>query len=459
MQLASDLSQAIAAFNPTDLYNFVFHSPSIVILYLVPAALLATFWFHSLDFVIGTYFAHDRWKLTGLMFLGSFIWSPLILFYILWFMWVEYRRAMYISGLKYVLLEVRLPREVSKSPLAMELALSGLHQTGRESNWYDKYWLGKIRTWFSFEIASIEGVVHFFIRTEEGFRNLVESQLYGQYPGVEIFEVKDYTEQFSTFDKDKHAMFGYEMKLSGDDPLPIKTYVDYGLDKDPKEEFKVDPLTSVLEYMGTCEKGEHMWIQFIVEAHKKKHKEGTFFGETDWKEEGKELIKKITSAAKEEAENQETGKKEKRARFLNEFETNQIKAIDRSISKLGFDVGGRVIYIAEKDLFKGARINPILSMLKVFSSNALNSISSVNGTGFDFWWQDYDNIRLNQVKAHLVAAYRTRGYFHPPFKGEPFVLNTEELATVYHLPGSVASTPTLVRTLSSKAEAPGNLPR
>ncbi len=459
MQLSTDLGRVIASFNPVDIYNFIFHSPYIVLLYLVPIVLAVTFWLHSFDFIVGTYFADDRWKLTGLMFLGGLVWPPLLLFYLFWFLWVEYRRAIYISNLKYVLLEIRLPREVSKSPLAMEVALSGLHQTGRESTWYDKYWLGKVRTWFSFEIASIEGVVRFFIRTEDSFRNLVESQIYGQYPGVEIFEAKDYTEAFPHFDKDKYGMFGYEMKLSGDDPLPIKTYVDYGLDKDPKEEFKIDPLTSILEYLGTLGKGENLWIQFVVQSHKKKHKKGTFFGETDWKTEGQELIKKIIDEAKDEVENPVTKKKEKRSRFMNEYENNQIKAIDRSISKLGFDVGGRVIYIAKMDSFAGSRIHPILSMLKVFSSNALNSIGPTHATGFDYWWQDYQDIRLNKIKEHLLEAYRARMYFHPPFEGKPFVLNTEELATVFHLPGAVATTPTIARTLSSKAEPPENLPR
>ena len=40
----------------------------------------------------------------------------------------------------------------------------------------------------------------------------------------------------------------------------------------------------------------------------------------------------------------------------------------------------------------------------------------------------------------------------------PFVLTTEELASLYHFPSSTAETPTLPRTDSKKAEAPANLP-
>jgi hypothetical protein len=38
------------------------------------------------------------------------------------------------------------------------------------------------------------------------------------------------------------------------------------------------------------------------------------------------------------------------------------------------------------------------------------------------------------------------------------ILNTEELATIFHFPGQVAGTPTLERVPSKKAEAPSNLP-
>jgi hypothetical protein len=45
----------------------------------------------------------------------------------------------------------------------------------------------------------------------------------------------------------------------------MKTYVDFGLDKDPKEEYKIDPLTQILETMATCGKGEHFWYQVLIQ--------------------------------------------------------------------------------------------------------------------------------------------------------------------------------------------------
>ncbi len=92
--------------------------------------------------------------------------SPIILafclFLIFWPLWVHFVRARFFFKEKYSVLEIRLPKETVKSPAAMELFLTALHQTGGEGNWYDKYVLGKTRAWFSLEMVSIEGQIHFF---------------------------------------------------------------------------------------------------------------------------------------------------------------------------------------------------------------------------------------------------------------------------------------------------------
>ena len=131
--------------------------------------------------------------------------------------------------------------------------LTALHQTGGEGTWYDKYVSGKVRAWFSLEIVSIGGDVHFYIWTRKGFRRLIESQLYSQFPGIEVFETDDYTMGLS-YDG-SIELFGAELKLTEADALPIKTYVDYGIDKETEEEYKIDPITPVIETLGTLQPG------------------------------------------------------------------------------------------------------------------------------------------------------------------------------------------------------------
>ncbi|MFA6338861.1 MAG: hypothetical protein WCW87_02300 [Candidatus Paceibacterota bacterium] len=389
-----------------------------------------------------------------IIFYAMPLWLPFLAGFVFWKLWVQYVRGEFISKQKYTLLEIKLPKELFKSPQAMETVLAGLYLTMGESTWFDKYWLGKIRTWFSLELVSIDGNVHFFIWTRDYFKNTVESQIYAQYPTVEIYEVPDYTQNIY-FDPNVYSVFGTFFKLTKPDPYPIKTYVDYGMDKDPKEEFKIDPIVSVTEFLGSLNKGEQAWIQILIRAHKKEKRDGLFSEPTDWKTDAKAEIKKIMtegSYVKSEGDDPFAAMK------LTRGQQDVINAMERSINKQAFDTGIRAIYIAEKDKYNATRIPGILGVMRQYNSSTLNSFGLSGTTGFDFPWEDYKDIRLNKVKKDLVDGYKLRSYFHPPFKKKPFVLNTEELATIFHFPGGVATTPTVSRITSKKAEPPSNLP-
>ncbi|MEK7184535.1 MAG: hypothetical protein AAB683_00155, partial [Patescibacteria group bacterium] len=165
--------------------------------------------------------------------------SPILLCFILllifWPLWVNYLRSSFFFNLKTTLIEIKIPKEHFRSPHAMELFLTSLYQVGGEATWYDKYWLGKTRSWFSLELVSINGQVKFFIWTREAQRSFIESSLYAQFPGIEVNLAEDYTKDI-VFDPAMNNIFATKMMLTKPDPYPIKTYIDYGLDKDPKEE-------------------------------------------------------------------------------------------------------------------------------------------------------------------------------------------------------------------------------
>lgn len=382
------------------------------------------------------------------------IWLPVLLIIIGWKLWVRYVRALFWSKQKRILLEIKLPKEITKSPLAMETFLIGLHQTGREGTWYAKFWEGKTRPWFSLEMVSIEGVVRFFIWTELAFKNIIEVQLYAQYPTIEIYEVPDYTEGIF-FDKNKMGLTGTSFELSKSSAYPIKTYVDFGLDKaDTKEEFKIDPITPIIEFLGSIGKGEQVWFQIIIRAHKKEQiKKGTWFEKTDaWQDEAKEEVEKIRAEATPKTDSDYPA-------FPNptKGQIEKIAAIERNVSKLGFDCGMRIIYLAEKDKFRPLS-GAIGGITKQFHSNNLNSFKSYGATSFEYPWQDYKDIRVNKKKKKMLNAYKLRSYFHPPYQKKWFVINTEGLASIFHLPGSVAQTPSFARIVSKKAEPPSNLP-
>jgi hypothetical protein len=289
-------------------------------------------------------------------------------------------------------------------------------------------------------------------------KEIVETQIYAQYPDVEVSEVPDYSLNVH-YDPEKITLWGTEFKLTEDDPYPIKTYVDYGLDKDPKEEFKVDPISNVMEYLGSLGQGEQAWIQIIVRANKGKKAEDLPFwksGTEDWKEEGEELINKLLERDKSD-KGDDMGKFFK---VRTEGEKDVVTAIERSISKFGFDCGMRVIYLAEEDKFKKVNMGGLVGSVKQYGSQNLNGFkpNSKSTTDFDYPWQDYKGKRVERRKVRIIDAYRRRSYFYPPYRKKPFVLSSEELATIFHFPGDVVQTPTLSRIESKKAEAPINLP-
>lgn len=386
-------------------------------------------------------------------------WAPFILGYIFWGQWMHYVQGRFLAKLKWVMLEIKLPKETYKSPLAMEIVLNALYQTSA-GNWFDKTWRGKLKDYFSLEMVSIEGHIKFFIRTAAVYKNVIEAQLYAQYPDVEIYEVPDYTRYVDYRGKEGDwSLIGAEFGLSKPDPYPIKTYVDYGLDKDPKEEFKIDPLTAVIEYLGSIGKGEQIWIQIIVQAASNRYhiKKGKKAGEAgDWKDEASDIIFDLTNK-----EVVKDGEKIIVSKILEltEGDREVIKAIERSKSKLGFDVGIRALVLCKKDKFNPSNMKALGGLFRPFSSNTLNSFKlTVNTFGPDFPWQDFNEIRWTKKRVEMFEAYKHRTWFYLTHDYHPFVLNTEELATIFHFPGGVAQTPTFGRISSSKSEAPVNLP-
>jgi hypothetical protein len=353
------------------------------------------------------------------------------------------------------LLELKLPREMLKSPLAMELFLASIYQTSGETTFLDTLFKGKTRPIFSLEICSFEGEVRFFIWTWEFWRPIVSSHLYAQFPEIEVEEVKDYSAGVH-YEPGKNEVFATEYQLSKPGFYPIKTYVDFGLDKDPKEEFKIDPMVSFIEYISNIGKGEQIWFQFILRSHKAgKMDPNHFKGKEDWVGPAREEIKKLKSK-----DIQEAGEIKISGASLSKGEKDVIDSIERNISKLAFDCVIRSIYIADKDKFKPINIVGLIGVFRQYNAPHMNSFSVVGShiTAFDYPWQDFRDMRLKARKHHLMHAYNERAAFHVPHRGHYFTINTEGLATIYHFPGQVAKTPTLTRIGAKKAEPPSNLP-
>lgn len=368
---------------------------------------------------------------------------------------MRYLNRKFIENIKWVLLEVRIPKEVFKSPFAMEMVIANaLTQSGGVGTWVQRYWLGNVLNWFSLEIVSTEGNVRFFIRTSKNFKMIIENQLYAQYPQAEITEVDDYViPVMASMNKEPWSLFGANFILSKEDVFPIKTYVDYNLDQAPEkldQEQIIDPITPVIEFLGSMRPGEHLWIQIMVRVATKRYlKPGNWFKKGDWKDEGKDVIKKLK---------EEYGGTEEKPKQMTEIQRQTLSALEKSMLKPGFDTGIRTMYLAKKESFDAFRIGAMLGAFKQYNSGFLNGFKPTNTTGFDYPWQDPTGRRARALKQEMFDAYIRRSYFYEPYKMDPFVLNSEELATIFHLPGAVSETPQLKRIESTKSEPPTNLP-
>jgi len=392
---------------------------------------------------------------------------PIGLFFLLLLLLKESSRKKYIAGIESVLLEVIPPTDIEKSPAAMELFLTTMFNKGDAENPYEEYIKGKIRPWFSLEMVSLEGVVHFFIWTPKNKVKDVESQLYAQFPGIEVQVVDDYMNGIDYHDGVE--MFGAEMGLTDPDPYPIKTYVDYGLDKETEEGFKVDPITPIIETLGSIGKGHMMAIQIIFRAHLKEDKDPNKWRgvQDNWHVEAKAEIKKIREGAVIEVQE---GDVKKKIPQMTKGEGDVISALERSISKVGFDVGIRAMYLAEKNTFDGSNISSMLGSFKQFNAPDLNGFKPEHLTKVKYEWMDRSGKKVQGIKEEFVDAYKERAYFWRPVKKyrpflpskiegrKKFILNTEELATIYHYPGRVSGTPSVERVQSKKAVPPANLP-
>ncbi len=401
----------------------------------------------------------------GIFVLTYPFWLPILLIAIFWQLWVNFVRTRWRTNTKFCVLEIRIPRDIFKSPRAMEVVFNSLYNTADESNFVYKYWKGQVRPWFSFEIVSDFGQLHFYIWAQEKHKNYIESQIYAQYPEVEVRQVEDYSQNFAFIPK-VNNLWGARFEKAGPNPLPIPTYVDYGLDQSMvKEEQKIDPLAQLLELMSVVLPGEHIWLQIGIQAHKKERAD-IWSKETDWREEIASVRKQIF----------EQIKKEERGR-PSASETELLEALGRAYQKYPFNCVIRAFYWAEEAKnYRPPMIGTIVTLLRPFSYSAsvfsdsfkkdtlagFNGFKPAKGGGgmapSDYPWQDFLNIAGNRARRRFVDAYKRRSFFHSPYKFKPFIMTSEELATMYHFPGATVAAPKLARIPSKRAQAPSNLP-
>ncbi len=300
--------------------------------------------------------------------------------------------------------------------------------------------------YISFEIAnpSNSEEIFFYLAIPKKFRGSIEKQVHSYFPNSSIEKVPDYT-IFSPGSFTSVAA----LKLKNRYALPVKTY----------EMMNVDPLNEIsnaLSKLQTAKEGAA--IQLILSpagkgwrtmgrsiAHKmqqgkqlKDARSGSLVKDAG-REMGKGLSQGVASVLYGDEEKGRDSWRDDKAVQLTPEEQELIKSIEGKSNKAGFRVNIRLIASAETQ----QRADEILAHLE----NAFTQ---------------FENPDIN----HFAINKRTKGknvsfnYIFRNFKeGNSMILNTEEIASIFHFPISTTETPKIKWLKSGASPPPSNIPQ
>jgi len=369
-----------------------------------------------------------------------------------------------------VVLEVKLPKEVLKPIRAMEEVFASIHGgTYKPADWWEKWIDGEVQLSTNFELVSVDGRPHFFIRTPRHSRDIIETSIYAQYPEAEIQEVEDYVKKIPQNIPNKEwDMFGADYKLLLPDYYPIKTYQKFETEHETKEEKRIDPLAVLLEAFAKMNPGEQFWIQIQEDPVSEGPKD-------EWVAKGKKLRDKLAKRPEkpktkpiiqEAAEILITGKTEEPPKEkdiippemkLTPGEREIVAAIEQKISKPIFKANIRFIYLGRKDIWYKNNWRLAMSFFNDFMTLNLNGLVPLGRTLSKIHKSRFllPNIIHNRRgylrKRRLFRQYIRRDTPFFPLSGGNFILNTEEMASLFHFPGkTVVPTPSVSRVEAKK---------
>jgi hypothetical protein len=430
---------------------------------------------------------------------------PLVLYFparYLYFWWVRWDN--WPKKYKWILIEVIPPREILKPFRAMEDIFSIMWGVYDSANWRERNCEGQLPIApyrFSCEIVGIGGEIHFYIRILDIWRDLAESTIYSQYPEAEIKVVDDYTKNVpQDIPNQEWDMYGEDYSLFREDSYPIKTSSMFFEEKPEmvKEEKRLDPIIAILESFSKLKPTEQFWLQINCAPILDK--------DIPWITRGRKLADKLARRKEpsgpplfkwlvklisdledlfvrgkplpEEAEFEEEPRELIPPEMkLTPGEREILTGIEQKISKPGYKIWIRGIYLFKKE-------GPRTPGAHKFARSYFNQFMTQNMNTICFWgptrtrihyWFRERRLFMRKRKQFRDYLERMPSYFPWNFEGElPFlfrflryppgpgirgtiVLNSEELATIYHFPSKI-TIPSMPYVEAKKAGPPSGLP-
>lgn len=296
-----------------------------------------------------------------------------------------------------------------------------------------KHWLFGRNDHFGFEIVAHAKLISFYMVAPREHAPYLEHQLQAIYPDAVIEEVRDYN-MFSAHG----AIVAATAKTKMNEVLPIKTYL-----KDD-----ADPLNSIINAMSKVGDGDGLAVQYIVRS-----------APSGWHSRGRRVVAKahqtnsLSSALG-------SGVAGEALAFANEFggalKTKQPHDPNQPVKKLSAKEEEALKGIEEKNSKAGLQVNLRLVASAPTLTQARATLNALASSFSQYNYYEYGN-SLNISPNRGSKAIRD--FIFRRFKNsESFILNTEEMASLYHLPLKNAETPNILWLTARQAAAPVNLP-
>lgn len=405
--------------------------------------------------------------------------------YLWWLQWdVDYLKH------KWLVLEIVPPKEILIPFRAMEDVFSVMWSIYDAANFRERWCDGELPKypyWMSWEVVSIEGKIHFFVRIKQEHRGALESVLYSHYPEIEITEVSDYTKSIpQNIPNEEWDIYGCDFILGKPNAYPIKTYEKFfepAGERITKEEKRIDPIISLLEALARLGQGEYCWMQFITAP--------ILDRDIPWTEEGKKIITKLAKRPEKKEKSiieelsevfreiifgptkEGTGEKAtykwispakseegEKEMLITPGEREILSEVENKIKKPAFKTTIRGVYIAKRENWNAPHRKIPESYFLHFATRNLNWIQFTvkTRTRVHYFWRKR-RLYLRQRRMFRNYVLRLTPMYPDLAKFCP-ILNSEELATLYHFPTKISGlvAPTLVGIEFKKGGPPPNLP-
>lgn len=311
-------------------------------------------------------------------------------------MWLKYRNREEKS-FNFVTLEVAVPRNNEIKIDAAEQMFASLYAIKKTGFW-SRF---KAEDHISLEIVAQKEDIRFYVCCHKNIRELVEKEIHGAYPGAEVKDIGDY----NIFSETGKVVFK-ELKLKSSVYYPVKVF----------KELPTDPLSSLTSSLTKLGEGEGAAIQIIISP-----------ADSSWQKAGKSYISKV----KKSEANPEAAKYN--------VDPRELEAIESKCSKVGFETTIRIVVSAQTEIVGQAILSNLVSNFSQFTSG-LNNFTNKRA------W----------IKQAFMIDYI---YRYPPIFGAKSILNSEELATLFHFPNKSVETPHIHWLSAKSAPAPAEIPK